>query len=306
MPLVILLYALFASVFTISKTGLAYTEPFFFVGTRMLLAGIIMLAYQILFKKENIFSKKVPWVRLLCLSFFNIYLTNTCEFLGLKHLTSFKTCFFYSLSPFLSALFSYFIFSEKMGLNKWVGLVVAFLGLLPIMLHQPDAENIAGQLLFFSWPEFFVITAATSSVLGWILLRQVINENGYSPFLANGISMFVGGSFALIHSYFVEAWNPIPVTEFLPFFECALLLLIISNLICYNLYGFLMKSFSATFMSLAGFSTPLFSALFGFLFLGEQVTWPFYVSLLVVFTGSLIFYQEEIKVGSLKVKRALK
>jgi drug/metabolite transporter (DMT)-like permease len=304
MPLVILLYAMFASVFTISKTGLAYTEPFFFVGTRMLLAGIIMLSYQVFFKKEKIFSQKMPWVRLFCLSFFNIYLTNTCEFLGLKDLTSFKTCFFYSLSPFLSALFSYFIFSERMGLNKWIGLVIGFLGLLPIMLQQKGAENISGELFFFSWPELFVMTAATSSVLGWIFLRQLINENGYSPFVANGISMFVGGAFALTHSYFVENWNPIPVTEFLPFFECALLLLIISNLICYNLYGFLMKTFSATFMSLAGFSTPLFSALFGFIFLGEEVTWPFYLSLFVVFTGSLIFYQEELKVGSLNIKES--
>jgi drug/metabolite transporter (DMT)-like permease len=66
MLFVLLLYALFASVFTISKTGLMYTEPLFFVGIRMLFAGILLLAYQRVFKKESFkFDRKA--LRPLCL-----------------------------------------------------------------------------------------------------------------------------------------------------------------------------------------------------------------------------------------------
>ena len=43
---VFVLYALFASVFTIGKTALEYTEPLFLVGSRMALAGVIMLVYE--------------------------------------------------------------------------------------------------------------------------------------------------------------------------------------------------------------------------------------------------------------------
>jgi drug/metabolite transporter (DMT)-like permease len=73
-----------------------------------------------------------------------------------------------------------------------------------------------------------------------------------------------------------------------------LLLIAISNLICYNLYGYLLKKYSVTFVSFAGFITPLFTALFGWWYLGEVVTWPFYVSAIIVFAGLCIFNQEEL------------
>lgn len=295
MYLVLLLYALFASVFTISKTGLMYSQPLFLVGTRMFMAGLILLAYQWVSKKESFrFDKKIWW-RILLLAVFNIYLTNIFEFWGLRYLTSFKTCFIYSLSPFLSALFSYFSFSEKLTSKKWMGLFIGFAGFLPILLSQTTSEEQTGQLLIFSWAELSVMMAAICSVYGWIVLKQLVQEHQLSPLTANGTSMLVGGFLALGHSLAVENWDPIPVTNVPIFLECTLLLIIVSNLLCYNLYGSLLKRYSATFMSFAGFTTPLFTALFGWFVLGEIVTWPFYVSFLIVLSGLVLFDQDELK-----------
>lgn len=295
MIFVLLLYALFASVFTISKTGLEFTQPFFFVGSRMVLAGIILLAYQFFTNREAFTFKKQHLWQLLKLALFNIYLTNAFEFWGLKYLTSVKTCFIYSLSPFLSALFSYFVFAEKMNWKKWLGLTVGFIGLMPILLQESTTEEASGHFFMFSWAELAVMGAAACSVYGWILLRQLVRDGGYSPFMANGLSMLVGGVFALLNSLAVEDWSPTPVTEYAPFLECTLLLILISNMVCYNLYGTLLKRFSATFMSFAGFTTPIFTALFGWIFLGEMVSWQYYLSLAILLPGLLIFYQEELQ-----------
>ncbi len=295
MFLVILLYALFASVFTIGKTGLEFSQPLFFVGSRMFLAGLLLLAYQFSCKRSEFLFRKSDFWKIFGLSVFNIYLTNVFEFWGLKYLTSFKTCFIYSLSPFLSALLSYFMFAEKMSLKKWMGLLVGFIGFLPILINHSSTEEETGHLFFFSWAELAVMGAAICAVYGWILLRQLVKDSGYTSMMANGLSMTLGGAMALMHSYLVEDWNPVPVTEMMPFMECAFLLIIISNLICYNLYGHLLKSYSATFISFAGFITPLFSAFFGWYYLGEVITLPFYLSAAIVFCGLLIFYQEELK-----------
>lgn len=295
MLLVFFVYALFASVFTIAKTGLEYTEPFFFVGSRMFLAGILLLAYQFVFNRDKfVFRWESVW-RIGALAFFAIYLTNTFEFWGLQYLTSSKTCFIYSLSPFVSAFFSYLIFAERLTVKKWIGMVIGFAGMLPILLSQSTAEELTGQFFIFSWAELAVMGAAVSSVYGWILLKQLIQEENYSPIMANGLGMCLGGAMALSHSFYAESWQPVPVTDYLPFLACALCLILISNFICYNLYGFLLKRFSATFMSFAGLSTPLFSALFGSFFLGETISWHFFVSLSIVSLGLLFFYFEELE-----------
>lgn len=291
---VVLLYALFASVFTIAKTGLDYSQPFFLVGTRMAFAGVILLVYQAV-KGHSFVFKRETWFRIIQLALFNIYLTNVLELWGLKYLTSFKTCFIYSLSPFVSALLCYFIFSEKLSLKKWMGLLIGFVGFLPILMSHTAIEEATGQLFFFSWAELSVMIAAICSVYGWILLKRLVNEDGLSPLSANGLSMLMGGVIAIGHSLLVENWNPIPVSNLTIYLECTLLLIIISNLICYNLYGHLLKKYSATFVSFAGFTTPLFTALFGWFFLGEIVTWPFYISFMIVLVGLFLFDQEELK-----------
>ena len=140
-----------------------------------------------------------------------------------------------------------------------------------------------------------MIGAALCSVYGWICLKQLVDENGYSPILVNGMSMLIGGAAALFHSYLVEPWDPLPISNYSAFFGCALALIIISNLVCYNLYGWLLKQFSATFMAFAGLSTPLFTALFGWLILDETIGVPFFFSLSFVCLGLLLFYQEEMR-----------
>ena len=293
--LVLLLYALFASVFTISKVGLGYTEPLFFIGTRMLLAGSILLGYQKFVKNQSFSFDWQVWRRVMRLAIFNIYLTNVFEFMGLKYLTSFKTCFIYSLSPFISALLSYFTFSEKLNGKKALGLIIGFIGFTPILIAQTTDEKLTGNFLIFSWAEIAVVLAVVSSVYGWIVLRQLVKENNMSFLDANGLSMTIGGLIAIGHSYFVENWDPFPVTNGTIYLECTLALVVISNLICYNLYGSLLKKYSATLISFAGLTTPLFTALFGWIFLGEIVTWPFYLSFLIVVFGLYLFDQEELK-----------
>jgi drug/metabolite transporter (DMT)-like permease len=293
MFLPLLLFACFAAIFIISKISLFYAAPFFLVGVRMAFAGVCLLAYK---KTDKTLPKKY-WPKIALLAFFSIYLTNVCEFWGLKYLTSAKTCFIYSLSPFISSILAYYLLSERMTIKKWGGLLVAFFGFIPILVSTTAEEASAGSFFCFSWPEIAVMGAAAFSSYGWILLKDLVGgKDGLSPLTANGYAMLLGGFFALIHSFFLEPWEPFPVTAWQPFIALTLILIILSNVICYNLYGWLLQRFSATFMSLVGYSTPFFTALFGYLFLHEQIGASFYLSSSIVLLGLLLFYQEELKV----------
>ena len=285
---------MFASIFTLSKGALNYTEPFFFIGSRMVFAGLLLLAHQFIWKRKRL---HITWPHIkafLLLGLMASYLTNTAEIWATQFIHSSKVCLLYSLSPFLSTLIAYCVLREKLSLKKWLGLGIGFIGLLPITLLHSNEELATGQFLLFSYPELAMIIAVLCSVYGWILLKKTISEYNYSPIMANGFSMAFGGGLALLHSYFArEHWDPIPVSDYLPFLEINLTVCLISNVISYNLYGFLLKRFSATFMSFAGLVTPIFASLFGWQWLNESISWPYSVSIIFFCLGLTIYYQEE-------------
>lgn len=293
MFLVILLYALFASLFGLSKTALMYSDPFFLIGSRFAAAGLILLAHQFIWNRQAFSHIRLVHVKpLLLLSVLSIYVTNIMEIWGIKQLPSAEVCLLYSLSPFLAALIAYFTLREVLSVKKWIGLIIGFVGLIPIF-----------EISFPSLPELAVLTAVFCSVYGWILLKQLINEYQYTPLMANGISMLLGGCLALLHSYFSgESWRPVPVSDFLPFIQYTAAMCLISNIVCYNLYGYLLKRYTATFMSFAGLVTPLFASLFGWIFLNETITWHFYASMVIFSMGLSIFYHEELKREKIQVQ----
>lgn len=291
------LYAGFASVFTLGKTILSTSEPIFCIGSRMTLAGALILLYLLWYRPQSLKMNGRQWLCLGTLALSNIYITNALEFWALQHLTSIKTCFFYSLSPFIAALLSLLLFSERLSQRQMWGLCIGFFGFLPFLLSQENGEPFSMDIFWMGWPEAAMLTAVFANAYGWILLKQAIQEHNIAPFVANGASMFLGGLMALAHSLFSESWDPIPVSDMTTFTILSLSIMIISNFFCFNLYGYLLKRYSATFLSFAGFMTPLFTALYGYLFLGETTGLVFYISIATVLLGLAMFYQEELRRG---------
>lgn len=297
--LAIFTFATWSSVFSLGKMTLTHTQPIFLTSFRMILAGLLLIGYLYLRRRESL---KLSWkeVLSLCLlGFFSIYLSNVLEFWGLQHLSAAKTCFIYSLSPFFTALFSYLHFKEKMTGMKWLGFAIGMLGFLPVLSTQTGAEELWQALGFLSWPEIAVMGAAIAAVYGWVLLRVVVKSKEISPLVANGGAMLFGGTLALIHSLFVESWSPIPVVsgEMLPFVQKTLLLTFISNFLCYNLYGYLLRRFTATFLSFVGLFSPIFASFNSWLLLGETPSWQIFLSTGVLLIGASLIYREELKQG---------
>lgn len=299
---VILLYALFASLFGFSKATLDYSEPFFLIGSRMAFAGLLLLAFQAITNPTLLKIHAKHLKLLILLAFLNIYLTNIAEIWGMQYMTSAKACLIYSLSPFVAALLSHILLKEKLSSKKWLGVFAGFIGLIPIFSTQSQAENFTGEIISISLADITLLTAVFCSTYGWILLKKLVDEHQYSPITMNGFSMALGGTIALIHSYFAgESWAPIPVTDFSPFLHNTLWMCLISNIICYNLYGFLLKRYTATFMAFSGLITPLFASFFGWFFYHETITWHFFASLIIFSISLALFYQEELKQNKRKL-----
>ncbi len=304
--IVILMYAGWSSMFSLGKMALALSPPLFLTGSRMLLAGVLILSFLAL-KNRHSFKLTVKQIlSIALLAVFSIYLTNAFEFWSLQHMSAAKTCFIYSLSPFFSALFSYLHFGEKMNGRKWVGMLVGFAGILPVLATQKGSDELLSGFLSLSWPELSMIGAALCTVYGWVLLRLIVKDSTVSPLMANGLSMFIGGLLALGHSYLVESWNPLPVASsaLFPFTQGLLIMTLISNIICYNIYGMMLKRFTATFLSFMGVLSPIFASLNSWFFIGEPLSPVIFLSTGVVSIGLWLIYSAELRQGYIRKDEA--
>lgn len=295
----ILMYAVWSSVFSISKIALQHSPPLFLTGTRMCLAGGVLLLLITLFKRSLLKITRAQLASFCLLAFFSIYLANALEFWGVQYLSAAKTCFLYSLSPFFSAFFSYLHFKEKMNPRKWLGMAISFIGFIPVLMMQTGSEDLLNAFSFFSWPTLAIIGAVLASVYGWVLLRMLVKDQAISPVMANASSMLIGGALALLHSLCVESWHPTPIAAggVLTFSKYLIFMTLLYNIVCYNLYGMFLKRFTATFLSFIGLLSPIFASINEWIFLKEPISWTILLSSGVVSLGLFVFYRAELKQG---------
>lgn len=305
MFLIVFLFATWSTVFTLGKMTVSICPPLLLTGSRMILSGVLIIGY-LLIRKQNPFKlKKSQIFPIILLAVLSIYLTNALEYWGQKYISAAKTSFIYSLTPFFAAFFSYIHFKEKMNKRKWLGMIIGFSGILPAMLIQTGSEKSLGGVGIFSWPELAIVGATLFSVYGWILLRLLVKNDSLSPLVANGLSMLLGGIIAIVHSLFVESWTPFPVApeNMGSYIQGTLIITFISNIICFNLYGFLLKKYTATFLSFVGLLSPLFASLSEWLILKQPPSLTILGSSAIIILGLWIVYQEELKQGYIQKRK---
>jgi len=289
MFLIVLLYAILASTFIFAKEAVQYARPCFLIAFRMILAGTILLGYQWLrYRKEFVF-KREDYRLFIKVAFFHIFLSFVPEFWALQYVSALKTTIIYSSTPFIAALLTYFLLSERLSSRKFLGILIGLGGMVPVLVSQ-----ISGDLDFahISLAEIVLFGAVASSAYAWFLVKKLMHK-GYHLGMINGVSMLLGGFMSLITAGVFEGFSA-PVNNW-PMFLCWVgLLIIAANIIVYNFYGWLLKRYSITFLSFAGFLCPCFGTLYDWLFMGGVISWHYFASLGLITLGLYIFYRDEL------------
>ncbi len=296
--LVVILCALFGSTFIFGAVGLAYAQLLFFIAVRMIIAGCLLLGYTLVrAQKRRITIRDVAPFLMMGATF--ILFPYIAESFALQYLPAAKVSLLWSLEAFVTALFSWKYFGERMTTRKWLGMIIGFVGLIPVLMHQGGRELLLHSLAGFSTADVMLVSCVILTSYSWITFRRLLHA-GYSAVQINGIAMLTGGLLALLGSLAFESWTPVPINPVSAWHivaACIGALIIIGNLICYNLYGFLLKRYTATFLSVSCGSIPFFTALFEWLFLGRIVSYAFVLSFAAVCIGLFIFHREELRQG---------
>jgi len=288
--LVIVLCLLYSTVFIIGKYALYHMPPILLTGSRMVLAGLLVLAFQFFFRRKSFSLKRIHWGPVFMVALMGVYLTNILEFWGLQRMESAKASFLCSFLPIVTTLLSYLWFQEKISAKQWFALLLGMSGFIPLLLQLNPQEAFG-----FSLPEWAVLLSTVTTAIGWIAMREVVKDRQLCPLMANGLSMLAGGLLSLLHSFWVESWKISQTTNIWPALQWLLLLTLVSNIICYNLHAYLLKHFNATYLSFAGLSQPFFTAFLAWFFLAEVLASAFWLSLGLVTLGLYLYYREALK-----------
>ena len=293
MIMIFALYSMFAASFTIAKILLNYLPPIFLIAVRMTLAGLLLLTMQVIVSKKMI---KIPLRMLGWWSVFamiHIFMPYTTEFVALQSISASCSALIYNLTPFFSAFFSYWYFGEKMTKQKWLGFVIGFSGIAWFVGFQPvfcvDAYSAYA----------LVLVSVFFGALGWIYVRRLVLQ-GYEPLMINGMAMLLAGLQSFAFAYVWEPGAHLPWGRMPEFLFWMGLIILLTNVIYYNLYANLLKRYTATLLSFMGCVVPLFTAFFDWLLLGTAVTHHFFIALVVAGYGVYLFYQEELRQGYIK------
>lgn len=295
---IIAIYALLATTFVIAKLALAYAHPFFLIGVRMSLAGLILGTWLLVRSPDRLKIKKEDFFSFLKISFFHVYLAFTCEFWSLQYLSSAKTNLIYTSTPFIAAILSYIILKERLSWKKAAGLTLGLIGLMPVTFTN-ESNPACGWFQDEMLPEAILMIAVVSASYAWFEIKKMMNK-GYSLVLINGFAMLTGGVASLLSSWMIFGSESFAVEQPMEFFKYVALMIIVSNLIFYNAYAWLMKKYSITFLTFAGFLSPVFGAIYGHTLLNEAIGWQYGASLALITLALYIFYKEES--GSLQNK----
>lgn len=286
MVLVIVLYLLFSLAYIPIQQACLYAPPLFIVAMRMLFAGGLTVSFLWFTKKEVFAIKKNDWWLFGVMAICGICFANLLEVISLKLASPDYLTLLYTMAPFITALFSYFIFREKLTLRQFIGLGIGVGGVLPVILAPLwGCDGI--HVWLADGP---ILGATVLSIIGWCVAKILITKRHYHYLLVGGVSMFLGGVLALVLSACFESWIFIPGIGW----GYILLAALLANICAYNLYCYLLTTTSLIFVVFASVLNPIFSSLWSYLFLGKPVSILLYISLTVVSIGLGLFYYDEL------------
>lgn len=297
MILVIILYAVFAAM-TFINTSLMSSDPYpVLVGMfRAFGSGIIILSFVKLFSKQKITDLKLSsyqWYLLMAYGIL-IHALGMCGFsYGAMYANPITICFLYASAPFLTAILLYFHSGTVLSHAKIIGLLVGLMGLIPI-LWKNTATDLGASVKNDQWlGNIIVLVSMIFFCWGWILFKKLIQSCSCSVQTLNAIAMIIGGILSSVFVMMVYG-NQIFEITFSENFVYLMGLFLVSSLLTYTLYAYLLQHFSPTFISFAGFLEPAFALLYGVLWFGYRIRIVDIFSFLVLFLGLYIFYKQEL------------
>ena len=275
--LLIVLAAIWGSAFFNIKIASDTYTPMAIAFGRIFFAALVMVLYCWM-KGIKIDAFGEHWKMYASIGLVNLILPFFFISFGIVKVQSNMAAILMSTAPiFATILGQLFIQDEKINFLKLLGIIVGFLGI--VFLFSDDLLINQSNYLF----ALIIILGPFCYTLGGLLslkLKHVKNETLTSSILVWAVIMLLPVLFI------VE--NP---TELRPSWSSTISLFylgVVATAIAWLMRFYILKSNGLVFQSQVAYIIPIFGLIFGYLFLGEKITYKIIVALIAVLVSTYL------------------
>ena len=273
----VLAAAMWGGMFVVSKQTLNFLSPFVLLWFR-LLVGLIFLIPPFLLKRERV-SLKDSFI-MVGLGFSGYFISYGSAFLGTKLSTAHLASLISASAPIFTIILAYWFLKETLTTKKILSITLATLGVLLVIGFEKGGQgtSLLGNIMLII------------SALSWGIYNVFVKKVA-SKYSSLTITVYTTGfAFAMMTPVMLVTWNhqdSIYLQQLNTWLSIVYLGLF-GTAIAFVLWNRGMESLEASVGSMFYFFTPVTGSLFGWLILGENLFWNFYLGGIIIFLGTLV------------------
>jgi drug/metabolite transporter (DMT)-like permease len=275
--LIIMLTAMWSPSFLFIKLAVTEIPPMTVAASRVTLAALI-LAGILLYKRRSLPTTPSFWIHSSIMAFFS----SVCPFYlfcyGEQTIESALAAIINGSTPMFTAIMAHFFLpSDKMTLQKGIGVTVSITGLLLLF-----APNIEAGLNGTAYGMTAVVVAAICYAISHVYGKKY--QTGYAPFVAPTSQLIASAVMLAPLTLIVDKPWLLPTPSLMAVTGiCCLALL--GTVIAFYLYYKLLESSGPTALSMVACFFPVGGMFLGFIFLGETLTLGGLIASALIFLG---------------------
>ncbi|RNB92339.1 DMT family transporter [Brevibacillus fluminis] len=267
--------AIWGGVYVVSKVVLAYIPPFTLLIIRFTIS-LLILGAIVVARKEYVSKRDLPLMMLA--GFVGVTISIAAQFLGTKLSNAHMGAIITSASPAFIAVFAVWLLKERISIHQIVGISLATAGVL-VVVGLPDSSgeghSLTGNLI--------LLVAAVSWGLYTVLCKRATQT--YSSLTVTAYVSFFGVLFSSPLMIWEMSTTPIDWGFGWEIWAGVLYVGVISTTVAFYLWNKGFEMVQAGSGAVFFFFQPIVGTLFGWLLLGEHLSFGFFIGAACILVG---------------------
>ena len=276
--LLILLGAIWGSAFFNIKIATYTYDPITLVFVRVFFA-LIALGFYCAYRNVKILAFSKDWKLYALVGLTNITIPFLLIAYGTNIVDSYLSAILMSTTPLSGTLLAHFFISnEKLNIFKLTGVIIGFLGVVFLFF---DKLVISDSNIFYA---IVILFGSTFYVIGGILTLKFLKNEGNENVSTSTILWSL--IFLFPFCLYQQPW-----TNLNPSLESTIALIYLGVFptgVAWMLRFHILTKVGMVFQTQVAYLIPIFGVIFGYIIMGEHITWKVLVSLIIIISGIYI------------------